>query len=218
MNPNTRELVKDSMEMDNNFSSSSHAIDTLVSEGEPPATIYTIPDRYNKDTLRVLLVNTKKYYVYWEVSDETLKENQIDLSKEQLHFKVNDIDGNELFEFTSSFALGENFIKLQFENMKIVVLIGKKVNDKFEELFDSNKVHTFSSKINLPSEEDELWAKKNLSWTEILHSTIKESVFGTSSAEQVKELERLRHFTQMDEERLSSSTFHKESQKGIKND
>ena len=65
MNPNTNELVKSSMEIENDFSSASHVIDTLVSEGEPPATIYNIPDRYNKDTLRVLLVNTKKYYVYW---------------------------------------------------------------------------------------------------------------------------------------------------------
>ncbi|MGB6328865.1 MAG: DUF4912 domain-containing protein [Halarcobacter sp.] len=214
MNPNTNELVKSSMELENSFSSSSHVIDTLVSEGEPPATIYSIPDRYNKDTLRVLLVNTKKYYVYWEISDKTLEEQGLDLNKDKLYFKVSSKDGAELFEFTSSFALGEYFIKLQFENMKIVVSVGKKVDDKFEELFNSNKVHTFSSKMNLPSKEDELWAKRNLSWTEIVRSTMKEAVLGTSSAEQVKELERLRHFTQMEEEKLSSSTIHK----GIKND
>ena len=214
MNPNTSELVKNSMEVENDFSSASHVIDTLVSEGEPPATIYNIPDRYNKDTLRVLLVNTQKYYVYWEVSDKTLEDNKVDLSKEKLYFKVSDTDGNELFEFASSFALGENFVKLQFENMKIVVTIGKKVDEKFEELFDSNKVHTFSSQMNLPSDEDEIWVKKSLAWTEVVRSTIKNTSLGTSSAEQVKELERLKHFTQMEEEKLSSSTIHK----GINND
>ena len=214
MNPNTNELVKSSMEIENDFSSASHVIDTLVSEGEPPATIYNIPDRYNKDTLRVLLVNTKKYYVYWEVSDKTLEENKIDLNKDKLYFKVSDKEGNELFEFNSSFALGEHFVKLQFENMKINVTIGKKVEDKFEELFYSNKVHTFSSQVNLPSSEEELWVKKSLAWTEVVRSTIKNTSLGTSSAEQVKELERLRHFTQMEEEKLSSSTIHK----GIKND
>ena len=71
---------------------------------------------YNKDTLRVLLVNTKKYYVYWELSDETLEKQGLDLNKDKLYFKVNDKQGNELFEFDSSFALGEYFIKLQFEN------------------------------------------------------------------------------------------------------
>lgn len=218
MNPNTSELVKNSMEIENDFSSSSHVIDTLVSEGEPPATIYTIPDRYNKDTLRVLLVNTKKYYVYWEISDKTLEENNLDLSKEELYFRVKDKEGNELFEFTSSFALGEYFVKLQFENIKIDVTVGRKVEDRFEEIFNSNQVHTFSSQMNLPSKEDELWAKRNLSWTEILRSTVKESVLGTSSAEQVKELERLKHFSLIDEEKLNSSTFHKESQKGKEND
>lgn len=200
MNPNTNELVKSSMEIENDFSSSSHVIDTLVSEGEPPATDYEIPHRYNKDTLRVLLVNTKKYYIYWEVSDKTLEEKGLDLNKDKLYFKVSSKDGKELFEFTSSFALGEYFVKTQFENMKIVVSIGTKTNDKFEEIFNSNKVHTFSSKMNLPSQDDELWAKRNLSWTEIVRSTVKQSVLGTSSAEQVKELEKLRHFTQMEEE------------------
>lgn len=217
MNPNTSELVKNSMELENDFSSSSHAIDTLVSEAEPPASIYTIPDRYNKDTLRVLLVNTKKYYVYWEISDKTLEENNLDLSKEQLYFKVSDKEGNELFEFSSSFALGEYFVKLQFENMKIDVKVGRKVENNFKEIFNSNVVHTFSSQINLPTEEDKLWAKRNLSWTELVYSTVKETSLGTSSAEQVKELERLRHFSLMDEEKLSSSSLHKSSQEGINN-
>jgi len=222
MHPNTDELVKSSMEIENDFSSTSHVIDTLVSEGEPPATVYNIPSRYNKDTLRVLLVNTKKYYVYWEISDETLEKQGLDLSKDKIYFKVKDKEGNELFEFDSSFALGEYFVKLQFENMKIEVSVGRKVEDKFVALFDSNKVHTFSSKMNLPSKEDELWAKRNLSWSEIVHTTVKESVLGTSSAQQVRELERLRHFTLMDEQRLSSTTLHKQnhedSEKGEKND
>ena len=72
--------------------------------------------------------------------------------------------------------------------------------------------------MNLPTQDEELWAKRNLSWTEIVRSTVKQSVLGTSSAEQVEELERLRHFTQMEEEKLSSSTLHKPSQKGTKND
>ena len=218
MNPNTSELVKSSMEIENDFSSTSHVIDTLVSEGEPPATLYNIPDRYNKDTLRVLLVNTKKYYVYWEISDKTLEEKNLDLNKEKLYFKVSDKEGNELFEFTSSFALGEHFIKLQFENMKIDVTVGRKIDKKFEELFNSNEVHTFSSKINLPSKEEELWLKKSLAWTEVVRTTLKDASLGTSSAEQVKELEMLKHFTQMEEQKLSSSTLHQPNNQGIKND
>ncbi|PLY05965.1 MAG: hypothetical protein C0625_11585 [Arcobacter sp.] len=214
MNPNANKLVKESISVENDFSSSSHVLDTLVTESEPPASIYSIPDRYNKDTLRVLLVNTKKYYVYWEISDKTLEEKGLDLNKDELSFKVYESNGNELFEFKSSFALGEYFVNLQFENMDIYVKAGIFENDKFIEILDSNKVRTFSSKINIPEENDEVWLRKKFAWTEVLRSTMQNESFGTSSAQYVEELERLKYFIEVEEEKLSSSSLHQ----GINND
>lgn len=215
MNPNANELIKESIQIEDDFSSSTHAIDKLVADAEPAETIYNIPDRYNKDTLRVLLVNTKKYYVYWEVSDKTLEEYNLDLNKDELCFKVFKDDGSELFDFKSSFALGEHFVNLKFENIKIFVKIGfMDEQEEFVEFKDSNEVHTFSSQINLPQEEDDIWVKKSLGWTEVVRSTMENVSFGSSSAKYVQELERLRHFTEVEEEKLSSSTLHQ----GIKND
>lgn len=210
MNPNAKDLVKKSMEIENDFSSSSHIIDTLVKEGEPPVSEYEIPTNYNKDTLRVLLVNTEKYFVYWEVSDKTLVENNIDLNVDKLHFKINDVDGNELYSFDSSFALGDYYVKSKFENMDIYVRAGVIQNGAFIELISSNTIHTFSSKINLPSYEDEVWFSKKLGWTEVLRSTIEHSDQGVSSAKYVQELERLKHFTHEEEGRFSSSSIVKE--------
>ena len=215
MNPNVNELINESIKIEDDFSSSSHAIDKLVVETEPAETIYTIPDRYNKDTLRVLLVNTKKYYVYWEVSDETLEKNNLDLNKDELCFKVFKTDGSELSTFTSTFALGEHFINLKFENIKVFVKIGFiDEEEEFVEFKDSNEVQTFSSQINLPEESDAIWVKKNYAWTEVVRSTMENVSFGSSSSQYVKELERLKHFTQTEEEKLSSSSIHQ----GTKND
>lgn len=206
MNPKADDLVKESMKLENDFSSSSHVIDTLVKEGEPVVQEYKIPDRYNKDTLRILMVNTEKYFVYWEVSDETLQKNNIDLEKEKLYFKVYDTNNQELYSFESSFALGKYYVKRPFENMNVYVKVGLTKEDDFVELITSNTVHTFSSKVTLPSSEDEVWIRKKMGWTEVIRSTIEHSDQGVSSAKYVEEMEKIRHFIDEIEEQQKHSS------------
>jgi len=206
MNPKADDLVKESMKLENDFSSSSHVIDTLVEEGEPVVQEYKIPDRYNKDTLRILMVNTQKYFVYWEVSDETLTKNNIDLGKDKLYFKIYDTNNQELYSFESSFALGKYYVKRPFENMNVYVKVGLTKEDDFVELITSNTVHTFSSKVNLPSSEDEVWIRKKMGWTEVIRSIIEHSHQGVSSAKYVEEMEKIRHFIDEIEEKQNFSS------------
>jgi len=206
MNPKADDLVKESMKLEDDFSSSSHVIDTLVEEGEPVVQEYEIPDRYNKDTLRILMVNTQKYFVYWEVSDETLAKNNIDLGKDKLYFKVCDSNNQELYSFESSFALGKYYVKRLFENMNVYVKVGLTKEDDFVELITSNTIHTFSSQINLPSSEDEVWIRKKMGWTEVIRSTIEHSHEGVSSAKYVEEMEKVRHFIDEIEEKQNFSS------------
>lgn len=210
MSPKSDELVKESLSNENEFSSSSHVLDTLVKEGEPAVPEYEIPGRYNKDTLRILMVNTKKYFVYWEVSDKTLEEKALNLQKDKLFFKVYNLDGNILYEFESSFALGDYYIKKVFENQEIYIKVSTSKNNEEIELLTSNTVHTFSSKVNLPSSEDEIWVRKKMGWTEVIRTTMEHHGQGVSSAKYVEELERIKHFTQEDEQKVSSSTLIKE--------
>ncbi|WP_421715407.1 DUF4912 domain-containing protein [Arcobacter arenosus] len=206
MNPKADDLVKESMKLENDFSSSSHVIDTLVKEGEPVVQEYKIPDRYNKDTLRILMVNTEKYFVYWEVSDETLVKNNIDLGKDKLYFKVFNTDNQELYSFESSFALGKYYVKRPFENMNVYVKVGLTKEDDFIELITSNTVHTFSSQVNLPSSEDEVWIRKKMGWTEVIRSTIEHSEQGVSSAKYIEEMEKIKHFIEEVEEKQKFSS------------
>lgn len=206
MKTDSENLIKESLETENDFSSASHAVDNFASEAKPVETEYEIPSRYNKDTLRIILVNTEKYFVYWEVSDKTLDEKKINLESEKLYFKIDDIDGNELYSFDSSFALGDYYINSKFEDMDILVKVGVMENGEFKELFSSNVVHTFSSKINFPSQDEyETLMSKGYSWSEIIRSTVEHFDKAGSSSKYVEELERLRNFIQEGEKAGVSS-------------
>lgn len=155
MKHNAEELIKNSLMDEQSFSSNSHVLEKFVEEGNPFVLEYEIPSRYNKDTLRMLFVNTEKYFVYWEISDETLEKKGVDLSKEKLHFKVYDNNNKEIYSFESSFALGDYYIKSKFENMDIYVSVGIFEEDSFEKLQTSNTIHTFSSQVNLPEQTNQ---------------------------------------------------------------
>jgi hypothetical protein len=144
--------------------------------------------------------------VYWEVSDQTLAKNNIDLGKDKLYFKVFNTDNQELYSFESSFALGKYYVKRPFENMNVYVKVGLTKEDDFIELITSNTVHTFSSQVNLPSSEDEVWIRKKMGWTEVIRSTIEYSEQGVSSAKYIEEMEKIKHFIEEVEEKQKFSS------------
>jgi len=209
MKTDSENLIEQSLKNENDFSSASHVVDNFTSEAKPIETEYQIPDRYNKDTLRIILVNTEKYFVYWEVSDKTLSEKNINLDKRKLYFKIVDLKGNELYSFDSSFALGDYYVNSKFEDMDIAVKVGILENDgSFKELFGSNIVHTFSSKINFPSNDEyEQLIKKGYSFSEIIRTTIEHFDKRGSSLTYFEEVERLKNFIN-EGEKLSSSSIH----------
>mgnify|MGYP000751884509 CR=1 FL=1 len=213
MKANEKELINKSLEFEDSFSSSIHAIDTLTSEVKDiPQTQYDIPSRYNKDRLKVLMINPNSYYIYWEVSDETLKKYSIDLKTQKLVFKIYDKLGNHIFNFDSSFALGEYYLKEKFENIDVYVELGINKEEEFFKILESNNVHTFSSQINFPDENDEVWIKKSMNWSEIIKTTIKDSGNGISSAKFVEEIKKIKEYedSEIFKNSLSSSSLIKE--------
>ncbi|XPV68364.1 MAG: DUF4912 domain-containing protein [Halarcobacter sp.] len=209
MNENAKKLINESLEIEDDFSSSSHIINSIASDIIPMQNSYDIPVRYNKNRLVILLVNTTSYYIYWEVDDNTIEVNNIDLNKDKLYFKLYDINGELLNTFESSFALGEHFIKEQFEDLDIYVKLYILKDDKLVELLTSNTIHTFSTTIKIPDEEDEIWIKRTKGWTEIIRSSMQHFTLGMSSAKYVEEIEQLREFDGYDKQNQSSYNLHK---------
>lgn len=195
MNNNENELVKKSLEYENSASSSTHTLNVLADEIKDKApTIYEIPTSYNVDRAKVLMANPEKYYVYWEISSDTLSKHGIDLNSEKLSFQIKNSDEAILFEFESSFALGEYYVKKVFENMKIHVSVGVYRSNKFVDILASNNMHTFSTQINLPDENSEVWLERSLSWSEVLKASESGLTMGSSSDKFLKEMKRIELF------------------------
>jgi hypothetical protein len=216
MDSSQQHLAQISIETENNFSSSSHAIDTIAYEGRKvqPISKYEIPHRYNKDYLRILPVNTSTYYVYWEASDQMLLGNNIDLNKKELRLRLLDSNGNLLHEFSSKFALGEYFVNEIIEDMDIYVKMGIMNGNDFIELLSSNTIHTFSTQLKWPSPQSEVWIKKEKGWTEIIRSTMQHFALGMSSDQYLEEIERLKSLSSVSQERLSSTSHIKGKNNG----
>jgi len=214
MNKNAKELIHESLEIEDDFSSSSHIINSIASEITPEQNKYEIPSRYNKNRLVILMVNTNRYFVYWELDDSTILSNNIDLNKEKLYFKIFDTNNNLLTSFESMFALGEYNINEKFEDLDIFVKLYSMKDGELKELLCSNTIHTFSTQIKIPDEKDEVWLKKTKGWTEIIRSSMQHFTLGMSSSKYIEEIEKLRSYEEFEKDSMSSHTIHQ----GNKND
>ncbi|QOG11466.1 DUF4912 domain-containing protein [Arcobacter sp. FWKO B] len=72
--------------------------------------IYPIPNRYFKDKLTLLPINPNHSFVYWEVTNDTLKKFDINPEDVQLSFKIYDEQSNEILNFDSHFSIGDYYI------------------------------------------------------------------------------------------------------------
>jgi hypothetical protein len=201
-------ILNKSLEVENDFSSSSHAVSTLVYEtSENVNEEFIIPSRYYRNTLTLLTINTKEYYVYWEFTQDTLDSYDLDLKTQTLYFKVEDMLSNVLFEFESPFDLGEYFLTLNCEDQDICVKVGFMKNNQFVEMMKSNIVHTFSSTIKLPDLLNEQWLEKHKDYIKIIQTTLENVVFSESSLSYMKQLERLHYLNNAIEKRTSSTSL-----------
>jgi hypothetical protein len=201
-------ILNKSLEVENDFSSSSHAVSTLVYEtSENVNEEFIIPSRYYRNTLTLLTINTKEYYVYWEFTQDTLDSYDLDLKTQTLYFKVEDMLSNVLFEFESPFDLGEYFLTLNCEDQDICVKVGFMKNNQFVEMMKSNIVHTFSSTIKLPDLLNEQWLEKHKDYVKIIQTTLENVVFSESSLSYMKQLERLHYLNNAIEKRTSSTSL-----------
>lgn len=201
-------ILNKSLEVENDFSSTSHAISTIVYENsEHVNEEFIIPSRYYRNTLTLLMINTKEHYVYWELTQDTLNSYDLDLRTQTLYFKVEDMHSKLLFEFESPFDLGEYFFTLNFEDQDICVKMGFMKNNQFVEIMQSNIVHTFSSTIKLPDVSNEQWLEKHKDYVKIIQTTLENIVFNESSLSYMKQLERLHYLNNAIEKRTSSTSL-----------
>jgi uncharacterized protein len=201
-----QKLANKSLEIENDFSSTSHAISTITYESsQEEYEEFSIPSRYYTNTLTLLAINTQNYYVYWEVTQAMLEAFCFDLRFQQLHFQVESKDSNVLFEFESPFDLGEYFFELDLPDTDIYVKMGIIKENQFIEMLQSNTVHTFSTAIKLPDLSTEVWLEKYKNYAKIIQTQLETMLYNESSSSYVKQLERLHYLNNAVEKRVSST-------------
>ncbi len=200
------QLIKESLES-GSFSSSTHAIETISFDStQAVQKEYPIPQRYYKDQLVLLPINSKKFYIYWEFTNNLLEQFEIKYAT-QIKIKVIDSQSNTIKEIDCLGEVGEYFVNDLQYTTKIRVVAGYYKDDTFIEIMYSNKIGAFNTQINYKEEDKLVYLKKEKGFTEIIRASLQHFTIGMSSASYVKEIERLQEVSKSSQNRFSSHTL-----------
>lgn len=187
-------LRNESLKIEDNFSSHTHSIETLTAElGEfGRAGDFPIPQRYNVNTLVLLPVNVRTNFIYWEISEDYIK-NIYNGPYEGFVLKaIEKQEGGEkdLTNVKVQGEVGSYYLNYYIPNRSIYISLG--VVDrmgKFIPLLSSNTIYTPSDLVNTG---DEVWMSKMSDWMEIIHASLERISLGGSSEGLTKEMELLK--------------------------
>ncbi len=196
------ELIDESLRQEDGFSSHSHGMaqDSHALETRE----FSLPASYGKDRLCLLPVNSETYHLYWELTEPMLHRHSIDASVE-LSFRIMDENSDIVHEFFSFDKLGKYYVNESFEYMTIYAEVGFYLGNRYIVLLKSNPVKTFSTQVRMPEGNRDVWIKKQHGWTEIVRSSLTHFTLGMSSDQYLQQIERLKSFSNVDQQRLSSS-------------
>jgi len=200
------QLIKNSLE-ENNFSSSTHAIEVISFDSKQGVSKeYLVPQRYYKDQLVLLPINSKRFYMYWEFTPSLLEKYALEYAN-QIKFKVVDSDTITIKYIDCLGEIGEYFVNDLEYTTKIRVIAGFYKDGVFVEIMYSNKIGAFNTHINYKDEDKLVYLKKEKGFTEIIRSSLQHFTIGMSSVSYVKEIERLQEVSKLSKETLSSHTL-----------
>ncbi len=191
-----KEIIEQSLINSSDFSSNVHVIEKVTLANHASPGDFPIPEKYYKSKVVLLPVNVKRFYVYWELTDQLL--DSLELKTKDIVFHIIDQNSNILFEFTSEYAIGEYFINKEFESFSVQAIAGY-YNDegKFIDILKpSNKINIFDKKIKIEKDQKDVWIKKEKGFTEVIRASLQHFTIGMSSASYVEEIERLKQYEQ----------------------
>lgn len=188
----TQLIVPKSIEVENDFSSNSYAINSLGYESaQEEEHAFVIPSGYHQNRVTLLVVNPHTYYVYWELLSSTLASFGLDLYKQQLYFSVQNEQGDEIYSFESPFDLGEYFFTLETKSHEVCVKVGFYKKNQLIEILTSNIVQTLSTAIQLPEASHEVWLEKHKNCLKLIQNQFENMTLNASSTTNIKQVEEL---------------------------
>jgi len=188
------ELIKESLEDEAEFSSTTHAIDTITKDVNIQGIQdYHIPERYNKLQLVLLPVNKEKYYFYWDFPEYFLHENIVAIK--DISFHIVDENHDLFANIQCDHEFGQYFYKLEKEAKFIKVIAVYKHGVQYKNLIESNTVKVFNTQIKYDTKD--VWIEKRGGFTEVIRASLNHFTLGMSSKSYVEEIKRLEEYSKM---------------------
>ncbi len=109
----------------------------------PKPEYYDLPTKYNETVVRLLVQSPTRMYVYWEVSDGAIKnfaEKNIDYNMCTPFLKITNITKNYTYEIKIDPFATNYYIDVKDVNCVYKVELGRKFEDRFISIYESNKV------------------------------------------------------------------------------
>ena len=201
------QLIKESLEEESGFSSNVHSIETISSQNNITVQKeYHIPNRYYKEQLVLMPINSKKFYIYWEFTNNTIEKFGL-TSANEIKFKVIDSENQLLKLIDCMNDVGEYFVTDLQYTTQIKIVAGFYRDDIFVEILHSNTIEPFNTQINYRQEDELVYMKKERGFREIIRSSLVHYTIGMSSAAYVTQIERLKEYENLSQNIYSSHTL-----------
>lgn len=187
------------------FSSTAHAIEIMVADNKIMDKNYFIPKRYYENKLSILPVNKKRVYFYWEFTEDFLHKRSFKL--DNISFHIVDQKENLIDTINCDNLYGEYFynIKNETSSLKELQVIAVYQNGNVSQnIMESNKIKVFNKDIIYPQNLDQIFMKKIGSFQEIIKTSLEHINDGISSASYIQEIERLKEYSNITTQHLSS--------------
>lgn len=104
---------------------------------------YDLPTKYNETIIRLLLQSPMCMYVYWEVSEDTIKNFSNHFSNYDNCIpilRIVNITENYSYEIPIDPYANNYYIHVEDTNCEYIVELGRKYKDSFSNIYTSNKV------------------------------------------------------------------------------
>lgn len=107
----------------------------------PKTEYYELPSKYNKTIVRLLVQSPTRMYVYWDVSDESIKDfeaHKVDYSSSTPILKIKNITMNYSYDIPIDPFTNNYYIEVKDPDCEYQVELGRKANDNFINIYTSN--------------------------------------------------------------------------------
>lgn len=196
-------LIEESLGVDSQFSSNTHAIEKIVTENQISKDDYTIPTRYFETTLTLLPISKERYYFYWEFTKEFLSSFNIE-NLDNVIFRILSQDGEVLENINLTDEIGEYFINKSFNCNFIQIEVCYLKDEVCSTILKSNSVQVFNATIKYPKISNKIYMEKSNGFTQIIRSYMQHYTFGMNSSTYEKEIKALQDYSHKKEELFSS--------------